>query len=225
MDQLKDALQNAVRKTADFEKLKRPYRDDRSPAEGLRIELMESEAGTFFGSGAAVPTEGAKDILAALADELGKLPNRISIEGHTDAKPFAADGAYGNWELSSDRANAARRLMEQSGLQAGPGHRRCAASPTGICGNRRPRRTPPIAGSRSSCNIRSIRMPRRRQRPSQRAANKRPRRRRRKIRPRRRKSTKLDHQPKVLHASRVTIVILHNDPLLAPPDPILHELQ
>ena len=88
-------------------------------AEGLRIELMESETGTFFQSGAAVPTEGAKDILAKLAAELGKLPNRISIEGHTDAKPFAGAGAYGNWELSSDRANAARRLMEQSGLQPG----------------------------------------------------------------------------------------------------------
>jgi chemotaxis protein MotB len=118
MDQLKDALQNVVRKTADFEKLKN-HIEMTITSEGLRIELMESEAGTFFGSGAAVPTQGAKDILAALAVELGKLPNRISIEGHTDAKPFASGGAYGNWELSSDRANAARRLMEQSGLQPG----------------------------------------------------------------------------------------------------------
>jgi chemotaxis protein MotB len=118
MDQLKDALQDAVRKTANFEKLKN-HIEMTITSEGLRIELMESEAGTFFGSGAAVPTEGAKDVLTSLAAELGKLPNRVSIEGHTDAKPFAAGGGYGNWELSADRANAARRLMEQSGLQAG----------------------------------------------------------------------------------------------------------
>jgi len=52
-----------------------------------------------------------------LADELGKLPNKISIEGHTDAKPFAGGGDYGNWELSADRANSARRLMQRSGLR------------------------------------------------------------------------------------------------------------
>jgi len=51
-----------------------------------------------------------------LAAELGKLPNTLSIEGHTDAKPFAASGSYSNWELSADRANAARRVMQESGL-------------------------------------------------------------------------------------------------------------
>ena len=51
-----------------------------------------------------------------LAHELGKLPNKISIEGHTDAKPFAKAGNYGNWELSADRANAARRLMQENGV-------------------------------------------------------------------------------------------------------------
>jgi chemotaxis protein MotB len=53
-----------------------------------------------------------------LAQELGKLPNKISIEGHTDSKPFADGMAYGNWELSADRANAARRLMREDGLAA-----------------------------------------------------------------------------------------------------------
>jgi chemotaxis protein MotB len=57
-------------------------------------------------------------LLIALASELGKLPNKISLEGHTDAKPFAKDTTYGNWELSADRANAARRLMQQNGVHA-----------------------------------------------------------------------------------------------------------
>ena len=51
-----------------------------------------------------------------LAQELAKLPNTISIEGHTDSKPFAGNGVYSNWELSSDRANAARRMMQQNGV-------------------------------------------------------------------------------------------------------------
>jgi chemotaxis protein MotB len=51
-----------------------------------------------------------------LAQELGKLPNKISIEGHTDSKPYASSGEYSNWELSTERANAARRLMQANGL-------------------------------------------------------------------------------------------------------------
>jgi chemotaxis protein MotB len=64
----------------------------------------------------ADPTDSAKDLLVKLAQELGKLPNKISIEGHTDSKPFARGRNYGNWELSSDRAHAARRLMQENGL-------------------------------------------------------------------------------------------------------------
>ena len=52
-------------------------------------------------------------MLTLLAAELEKVPNHISIEGHTDSKPFTGKSSYGNWELSSDRANAARRLMQQ----------------------------------------------------------------------------------------------------------------
>jgi chemotaxis protein MotB len=53
-----------------------------------------------------------------LAGQLGDLPNRISIEGHTDAAPYASKDGYGNWDLSTDRANAARRVMQASGLRS-----------------------------------------------------------------------------------------------------------
>jgi chemotaxis protein MotB len=53
-----------------------------------------------------------------LAAELGTLPNRILIEGHTDSKPFASKSGYSNWELSADRANSSRRLMQEHGLRA-----------------------------------------------------------------------------------------------------------
>jgi chemotaxis protein MotB len=58
------------------------------------------------------------DLLKLLAQELGRLPNHIAMEGHTDSKPYPAEATYGNWELSADRANAARRLMQQNGIGA-----------------------------------------------------------------------------------------------------------
>ena len=84
----------------------------------MRIELIESETGTFFSLGSAGPTDNGKQLLLLLAAELGKLPNHVSIEGHTDAKPYIGKSGYSNWELSADRANAARRLMQQNGLGA-----------------------------------------------------------------------------------------------------------
>jgi chemotaxis protein MotB len=85
--------------------------------EGLRIELLETETGTFFDVGAPAPNANGKELLSLLAHELGKLPNNLSIEGHTDAKPYTRGREYGNWELSTDRANAARRLMQHDGVR------------------------------------------------------------------------------------------------------------
>ncbi|HYP13312.1 MAG TPA: flagellar motor protein MotB [Bryobacteraceae bacterium] len=85
--------------------------------EGLRIELLESDKGTFFESGNSRPTQPGSVILKLLAVELGKLKNGILVEGHTDAKPFASLTSYSNWELSADRANAVRRLMQEEGLR------------------------------------------------------------------------------------------------------------
>ena len=85
--------------------------------EGLRIELTESAAGTFFDSGSAQMSGDGGDLLKMLAQEFGKLPNHIAMEGHTDSKPYPVGASYGNWELSSDRANAARRLMQVNGIR------------------------------------------------------------------------------------------------------------
>ena len=85
--------------------------------EGLRIELMESENGTFFELGSVQPTPTLRELLKVLSQELGILPNKISIEGHTDSKPYSQVNAYDNWDLSCDRANAARRLMHGYGIR------------------------------------------------------------------------------------------------------------
>jgi chemotaxis protein MotB len=87
--------------------------------DGLRIELLEQAGGTFFELGSAQPTPALKSFLQAISPELGRLGNRISIEGHTDSIPYSKDRSYSNWELSADRANAARRLMQSSGVLPG----------------------------------------------------------------------------------------------------------
>jgi len=115
MPRLKEELEKRIRQMSNFDKLKDQI-EVRITPEGLRIELIETETGTFFKLGSAGPTDNGKQLLALLAGELGKLPNHVSIEGHTDAKPFTGKSGYSNWELSSDRANAARRLMQQNGL-------------------------------------------------------------------------------------------------------------
>ena len=117
MPKLKEQLQKAVRKLDDFSKLQNQIKMTVT-AEGLRIELLESASGTFFPSGSTIPNGDGKQLLILLAQELGKLPNKISIEGHTDSKPYAGTKGYGNWELSADRANAARRLMQENGVRA-----------------------------------------------------------------------------------------------------------
>jgi chemotaxis protein MotB len=118
MAKLKDDLMKAMGKVKDFEKLKKLIEVTVTP-EGLQIELMEDPHGTFFETGSAEPTAILQNVLKVLSPEAGKLPNTISIEGHTDSKPYSGARVYGNWELSTDRANTARRLMESNGLHPG----------------------------------------------------------------------------------------------------------
>ena len=117
MPKLKDQLQRAIHEMNDFDKLK-SHIEMTITAEGLRIELMEGATGTFFDSGSPRLNDDGRELLVKLAQELGQLPNTLSIEGHTDSKPYARSANFGNWELSSDRANAARRLMQASGIKA-----------------------------------------------------------------------------------------------------------
>lgn len=116
VSQLKEKLEKAIAQMSNFPELKKQI-EMTITAEGLRIELLETATGTFFDVGKPQPNDNGKEFLVTLAHELGGVPNRISIEGHTDSTPYAGDGGYGNWELSADRANAARRIMQQSGLR------------------------------------------------------------------------------------------------------------
>jgi chemotaxis protein MotB len=116
MEELKEQLQKSIREVPKFDKLQN-HIDMTVTNEGLRIELTESAAGTFFDSGSARMSGDGGDLLTMLAQELGNLPNHLAIEGHTDSKPYPPAATYTNWELSADRANAARRLMQQNGIR------------------------------------------------------------------------------------------------------------
>lgn len=116
MQKLKSDLENAIRSLPDFENLKNHILISLTD-EGVRMELMETSKGLFFANGSSAPTREGKAVITAVSGMIGKLPNRVVIEGHTDSVPFVGDGEYSNWELSSERANASRILMLHGGLR------------------------------------------------------------------------------------------------------------
>lgn len=118
MANLKAKLEQAFRSLPAIEKLKDQITMTIT-GEGLRIELVENSKGLFFQSGNAVPTSVGVQAISLLALQLGQLPNSIVLEGHTDAMAYGTSASYTNWELSSDRANEARRVMQAHGVRAG----------------------------------------------------------------------------------------------------------
>jgi len=84
--------------------------------EGLRIELIEQSEGLFFDIGSARLKPDAAQLLKLIASRIGTFPNDVTIEGHTDSRPYVRAG-YNNWDLSTDRANAARRVLEENGIR------------------------------------------------------------------------------------------------------------
>ncbi len=117
LQKLKEKLEEVLKQIPSFQHMQKQVKMTLT-TEGLRIDLIETEKGLFFASGNPRPTDAGTELLKALATELAKIPNKIAIEGHTDSRPFGrAD--YSNWELSADRANAARRVLAESGLEEG----------------------------------------------------------------------------------------------------------
>lgn len=117
MEQLKQRIEQEIKADANLNKLSKQIEITITP-EGLRIELLEDRNGTFYEIGSARLSKSGQELLALLAGELKTLPNALLIEGHTDAARYSSDATYTNWELSADRANSARRLMQQDGVRA-----------------------------------------------------------------------------------------------------------
>ena len=89
---------------------------DQTP-EGLRIQIVDQEGSSMFASGSTEMPEKTRKLMAAVAKIVEKLPNPISIRGHTDSTPaIALANGFTNWDLSSERANASRRALVEAGL-------------------------------------------------------------------------------------------------------------
>ncbi|MGO8720132.1 MAG: flagellar motor protein MotB [Acidobacteriaceae bacterium] len=115
VQKLKEEIEKAILKQTDLSKLSKQILITIT-SEGLRIDLIESKGGTFFESGSSKLSPSGVELLNLLAGQLKVLPNRLLIEGYTDAQPFSKGSDYTNWELSADRANSARRLLQQGGV-------------------------------------------------------------------------------------------------------------
>ena len=116
LQKLKDKLEQEIKARKDLEKLSKQIEITITP-EGLRIELLEGKDGTFYEIGSPKLSNSGQELLALLASELKTLPNSLLLEGHTDSTPYSNDGGYSNWDLSADRANSARRLLQQDGVR------------------------------------------------------------------------------------------------------------
>ena len=117
LKKLKEKLEAEIKAKKELEKLSKQI-EITITAEGLRIELIEDKNGTFYESGSAHLSANGQELLNLLAGELKTLPNSLLIEGHTDATQYSTDANYSNWELSADRANSARRLLQQGGVRS-----------------------------------------------------------------------------------------------------------
>lgn len=111
--EFKKAEQNLKRAIANSPELKGLMKNlmvDMTP-EGLRIQIIDRDGEPMFPSGSAQMYQKTRNLLSAITDVIKPLDNEVSIRGHTDSIPYSSSANYTNWELSSDRANASRRVM------------------------------------------------------------------------------------------------------------------
>jgi chemotaxis protein MotB len=111
-------LRQAMQDMPDFAKLSRHILIDMTP-EGARIQLIDQDGRSMFEPGSAEPTPEVRTLLEEVGKVIEEFPNRISISGHTDGENFSGPGGYTNWDLSSARANATLRILQQGGLPDG----------------------------------------------------------------------------------------------------------
>jgi chemotaxis protein MotB len=114
-----ESLMAQLREAIDHSEALKPFKDqlllDITP-EGLRIQIVDAQNRPMFDLGSARLKDYTYALLHELAPYLNSVPNRVSLSGHTDTTPYVSMAGYTNWDLSADRANAARRALESGGL-------------------------------------------------------------------------------------------------------------
>lgn len=109
------AIQDAMKDNPELKELEKNLMMDMTP-EGLRIQIVDSEGKPMFPSGSAQMYERTQKLIEKVAEVIRKMPNELSIRGHTDSVPYSKGNGYSNWELSADRANASRRVLLSAGV-------------------------------------------------------------------------------------------------------------
>jgi chemotaxis protein MotB len=116
LEALKKKVEDALSASPKLAAMKSQIRLDMT-RDGLRIQIVDEQNRPMFDSGSAVVKPYMRELLREIGHVLSDVPNRITLEGHTDAQPFSGgERGYSNWELSSDRANASRREIVAGGL-------------------------------------------------------------------------------------------------------------
>jgi chemotaxis protein MotB len=116
LEQLKQKVEQKIAENPKLSALKSQIRLDMT-ADGLRIQIVDENQRAMFASGSAVVQPSMRELLREIGSVLAEVPNRLTLEGHTDAAPFVGGAlGYGNWELSADRANASRRELMSGAL-------------------------------------------------------------------------------------------------------------
>ncbi|HYE50129.1 MAG TPA: flagellar motor protein MotB [Azospirillaceae bacterium] len=111
-----EELRQAIQQVPELKDLAQNLIVDQTP-EGLRIQIVDQEGYSMFPAGSAKMFPQTSQLMALVAQAVSKLPNKLSVSGHTDGIPFSgANPSYGNWELSTERANASRRALVASGI-------------------------------------------------------------------------------------------------------------
>lgn len=110
-----EQIKQAIQKTPELAQFADNLIIDQTP-EGMRIQIVDQDRKSMFPSGEKKMYDHTVKLLSSIAEVIKKLPNKISISGHTDSKPYSNGTGYTNWELSTDRANASRQVLVESGL-------------------------------------------------------------------------------------------------------------
>ncbi|WP_374371850.1 flagellar motor protein MotB [Dongia sp.] len=114
-EKVKEQIKQVIAQTPDLSGLEDNLLVDQTP-EGLRIQLLDKDKESMFASGSATMVQRSQQLLGLVAQAVKDMPNKLAISGHTDATPYVGTDGRSNWELSSDRANAARRVLVQGGV-------------------------------------------------------------------------------------------------------------
>src|SRR5262245_51681296 len=115
LQQIKENIKKAIEESPDLKELEQNLKIDQTE-DGIRIQLLDREKISMFPSGSAVMNPRSVELLGKVALAIKDLPNKLEISGHTDATPYHGGENYTNWELSTDRANASRRVLVGSGI-------------------------------------------------------------------------------------------------------------